>query len=392
MVDAAHATPEILLDDERGRGIPAVVRYGPYVFVAGSDGHRRLDDERIDPALADRALEQCRNSYGRVARRLEAVGLGEDGAVWIQNFTSGQHWRLERMGLWPEYFGEENHLRAVSFGAQSRMHGINMLTSIVMAIDPSIERHIAVASPGRGRASRCTRVGDLTFVIGVRGYEDVVTKAAIAEEVPGAFEAQQTTCFDNLASHLGHAGGNLGDFVRVDATLRAARFVAPYEDGVRRRFDGRIPFASYAIGTPLGGHGEMEIGGVAAAPGVAKTVRWCPWDATRVDSATTAGLTFVRNVSGIIDETTGAVKPELFGDQTAQVKQVVANLSALLAAAGTSLDRCLRLDVFVRDIYAEDDIIDALHGAFGGVMPALSFIGSEPREGAEIEITAIAAA
>lgn len=392
MSDAARTAPEVLVEDERGRGIPAVVRYGPYVFVAGSDGHRRLDDERIDPALTDKAVEQCRNSYGRVARRLTAAGLNGDSAVWIQNFTSGQHWRLERMALWPEYFGEENHLKAVSFGAQTRMLGINMLTSIVMAVDPAVERRVAVPSPGRGRASRCTRVGDLTFVIGVRGYEDIVTKAKAPEEVPEAFDAQLTNCLGALESHVRGDGGKLDDFVRLDTTLRAARFTDDYERGVRRRFDGRIPFASYAVGTPLGGHGEQEIGGVATAPGVSSTTQWCPWDASRADSTTAAGLTFVRAVSGAIDERTGKLKRDLLGDTAAQTRQVIENLAALLGAAGSSPDRSLRFDVFLRDIYAEEIVIGVLRDVLGDALPALSFIGSEPRAGAEIELSAIAAA
>ena len=38
---------EVLVADERDRGIAAVVRFGPYLFVAGSDGYRRLSDEQI---------------------------------------------------------------------------------------------------------------------------------------------------------------------------------------------------------------------------------------------------------------------------------------------------------------------------------------------------------
>ena len=57
---------KVLLDDERGRGFPVVIQYGPYIFVGGSDGHRNLATETIDPELANKAVEQCRNSYGRV--------------------------------------------------------------------------------------------------------------------------------------------------------------------------------------------------------------------------------------------------------------------------------------------------------------------------------------
>ncbi|HXF34578.1 MAG TPA: hypothetical protein VN603_08405 [Candidatus Acidoferrales bacterium] len=383
--------PEVLVEDERGRGIPAVVRFGPYLFVAGSDGHRRLEDEKIDPALAERAIEQCRNSYGRVARRLKQAGYGDDCAVWIENFTSGQHWRLERMALWPEYFGEENHMRAVSFGAQTRMHGINMLTSIVMAIDPSLERRVAVPAPAKGRASRCTRVGPFTFVIGVRGGEDPATKARAPEETAEAFDVQLGNCFKSLEAHLHEDGNNSANFLRVDATLRAARFVPQFEAGVRKRFGGKIPFASYAIGTPLGGHHEQELGGVAIVPGQGKTVRWSS-DGSTADSTEGGGLIFLRSVSGMLDERTHSRKPELYADTRAQVAQAVDNVATLLADAGSGLERLLCLDVFLKDIYAQDEIVEDLKRRLGPALPAMSFLGCEPRHSAEVEMIAVAGA
>jgi enamine deaminase RidA (YjgF/YER057c/UK114 family) len=181
-------------------------------------------------------------------------------------------------------------------------------------------------------------------------------------------------------------------FLRVDATLRAAQFVPAYERGMRHRFAGRLPFASIAVGTPLGGRCEQEIGGVAAAPGVAVTTRWSASDPTVADSTTAAGLTFVRSVSGVRDVTTHAVRRDLFGNTAAQVQFAVTNLATLLGNAGSSIDRCLRFDVYVRDIYAEDAIVRELRAAMKDAVPALSFIGCEPSDGAELELSAIAAA
>ena len=392
MLDATAWKREVLVEDERGRGVPAVVRYGPYVFVAGSDGHRRLEDEAIDPVLADKAVEQCRNSYGRVARRLRAAGYGDDAAVWIENFTSGQHWRLERMALWPEYFGEENHLRAVSFGAQTRMHGINMLTSVVMAIDPALERRIAVAAPSRGRASRCTRVGPFTFVIGVRGHDDSYTHAHAPQETDDSFDVQLDYCINALEAHLQKDGNTLDNFVRVDAALRAARFVPRYEAEIRDRFGGRMPFASYAVGTPLGGTCEQEIGGVAVIPGEAKTVNWSSIDPGLADSTVAGGLVFLRNVSGLRDEHLHRLHPESYGKTKDQVRRAVTNVEHLLADADSSLDRLVRLDVFLRDIYAADEVLAELKAILGENVPAVSFLGCEPQYAAEIEMIAIAGA
>ena len=382
---------EVLVEDERGRGFPAVVRYGAYYFVSGSDGHRRLDDEKIDPELADQASAQCKNAYGRVARRLEKAGIGGDSAVWIENFTSGQQWRLERMGLWPDFFGEENHQRAVSFGAQGRMHGINMLTSIVLAIDPSVQRSVAVKPPGRGRASRITRVGPLVFVIGVRGHADPDTGADAPEETEGSFDVQLDNCVKTLKSHLAKDGTPLTNLVRVDAALRGARFVGRYEEGMRRHFGGTVPFASYAIGTPLGSRLEQEIGGIAAVDAADRRVTWSDALKDVADVCSAGGLAFVRNVSGMVDEATGRLLP-LQGDGRAQVGQAVGNIEALLRKADLGMDRLLRFEVFLRDIYAQDEVLQELKRILGARMPALSFVGCDTRHGAEVEITALAGA
>ncbi|MXW29675.1 MAG: hypothetical protein F4Z88_02675 [Chloroflexi bacterium] len=100
---------EVLLGDERNRQMAAVLRYGPYVFLSSSDGYRDIDTQQVNTELDGQAIPQCNNAYGRQARRLEQVGYGGDAAVWIENFTSGQSWRLERLAPWPAHFGEEGH-------------------------------------------------------------------------------------------------------------------------------------------------------------------------------------------------------------------------------------------------------------------------------------------
>jgi enamine deaminase RidA (YjgF/YER057c/UK114 family) len=379
----------VLVADERRPAVPAVIRFGPHLFVSGSEGHRRLTDEVVDPELADDADAQCRNAYGRIAERLKKAGYSGECVVSVQNFTSSQHWRAQRMNLWPPFFGEENHRKTVSFGAQARMNGINMLTAVAWAMDPAVPRHVAVPSPSRGRASRITRAGNLTFVIGVRAHGESKSGAPIPEENDESFAAQLDACFDALQSHLAADNLTPDHFVRVDATLRAARFVPPFEAGVRQRFDKRVPFALYSVGMPLGARGEMEIGGVALSAGVKKTLHWSKRDPSRVDVAVGGGLAFVRSVCGAIDEHTGAQLTPL-PDWRAQVRQAVTNVETLLDAAGVGSDALLRFDVFLRDIYAQEAVLDELSSLLGKRMPVVSFLGAEPGHHAEIEIAAVA--
>jgi 2-iminobutanoate/2-iminopropanoate deaminase len=91
-----------------------------------------------------------------------------------------------------------------------------------------------------------------------------------------------------------------------------------------------------------------------------------------------------------LDPATGAL---VEGDAAAQARQVLANLRAVLAAAGTSLDRVVKTTVFLRSM---DDFpaVNAVYAeAFGDWRPARSTVqvARLPRDVAvEIEAVAIA--
>jgi enamine deaminase RidA (YjgF/YER057c/UK114 family) len=356
---------EVLVEDERSRGFPAVVKYGPYLFVSGSEGHRGLETERINPELAGQATAQCRNSYGRIQRRLEQAGY-PNSAVWIQNFTSGQEWRLERMALWPEFFGQEEHGLAVSFGAQAKMWGLNMITTVAMALTPDVERVAIVPQPEPGRAARVVKAGHFVYVIGVRGVH-----AGGPEETPEAFGVQLGNCWSQLQSHLNKAGGKVTDFVRVDACIRNVNCIPQY-----RSQSPQLSAAQYVVGMPMGARGEQEIGGMAAASGLTKE---------EAPGAIRAGdLVFVSACQGA----DGAP----CGDRAAQTRRALRHLEARLASFGLGLEGTLRLDVFLRDVYFEDECLTILRDVFGGSMPAITFAGAELEHGGEIELAAIAGA
>jgi enamine deaminase RidA (YjgF/YER057c/UK114 family) len=388
----AEYSKEILLEDERGRGFAAVAKYGPYLFVGGSDGHRDLKTEQVVPELAGKPIEQCRNSYGRIDQRLRKCGYGGDCAVWIENFTSGQEWRLERMALWPEFFGQQEHGLAVSFGAQTRMSGLNMITTTIMAVTPDVKRTAIVPQPTPGRASRCTLAEPFVYVIGVRGHDDPYTKAVAPEETAEAFEAQLVNSYQWLKSHAEKAGAKVDDFVRVDACIRNVNQAPDYHRRVREYMGGKTPFASYAVGVPLGSRLEQEIGGIAVAPGVPKEVAW---DEQRpeVAQATRAGnLVFASGCSGLQDARTGQIIRDLHGDRAGQTKQALRRLEAGLGRFGVGLDKLLRLDVYVRDIYLEEEVVKIARDMLGKDAGTITILGGDPEHSAEIEVSGIAAA
>jgi enamine deaminase RidA (YjgF/YER057c/UK114 family) len=383
---------EVLLADERNRGFAAVAKYGPFLFVSGSDGHRDLETEQIVPELSGKAIEQCRNSYGRIDERLRKCGYGGDCAVWIENFTSGQEWRLPRMALWPEYFGQEEHGLAVSFGAQTRMSGLNMITTTIVAVTPDVKRTAVVPQPTPGRASRCTVAEPFVFVIGVRGHEDPFTNDVAPEETRGSFEAQLHNSYQWLKSHTGKAGASVQDFVRVDACIRDVNRAPDYRRIVQDYMGGKIPFASYTIGVPLGSRLEQEIGGIAVAPGTAKEVAWDEQRPSEAQATRAGGLVFASGCSGLQDAKTGGIVRDLYGDKAGQTKQAMRRLEAGLGRFGVGLDKLLRLDVYVRDIYFEEEIVAIARDMMGQDAGTITILGGEPEHSGEIEVSGIAAA
>ena len=383
---------ETLLEDERGRNMAAVLRYGPYLFLSSSDGHRDIVTEKVDPELDGKAVPQCNNAYGRQALRLQKAGYRGDDAIWIENFTSGQSWRLERMATWPDHFGEVGHAQAVSFGAQVKMAGVNMLTAVVQALTPDVKREVIVPQPTRGRASRITRAGDFTYVIGVRGRSNPFTEEEAPEEVPEQFDTEHRYAYEWLRSHVEKGGGSLDDFVRTDAALRRIGDAPHYRENLKRRFGGKVPFAAYAVGTLLGGRGVMEVGGLAVNPGGRKEVAWLVEEPGVAQAVRANGLVFCSGASGLADVRTSAVKQELYGDKLGQTKQAFRRLEAGLNRFDSGLDRVLRLDVFLDDIYFEDAFIEAAKEFFGAGPPTMNIVGVDLEHNAEVELSAIAGA
>ena len=280
----------------------------------------------------------------------------------------------------------------MSFGAQCKMAGINMLTAAVMAMTPEHEREVFVHQPHRGRASRITRCGDFTFVIGVRGRSDPFTEREAPEETPEQFDTELCYTYEWLRSHLEKGGGGLEDLVRTDCALRRTGDAARHRDGLKDRFGGRIPLASYAVGTLLGGRGLMEIGGIAVNPGGAKEVAWLVEDPNRAQAVRANGLVFASGASGVVDERTGAIRQDLYGDRVGQTRQALRRLAAGLDRFDTALENVLRLDVFLDDVYFEDEFVALAGEFFGADPPTMNVVGVDLEHNAEVELSCIAGA
>ena len=136
----------------------------------------------------------------------------------------------------------------------------------------------------------------------------------------------------------------------------------------------------------------MEVGGIAVNPGGTKEVAGLAEDPGEAQAVRANGLVFCSGAAGLADERTGAVKQELYGDQLGQTKQAFRRLEAGLNRFDSSLDRVLRLDVFLDDIYFEDAFIEAAREFFGASPPTMNIVGVDLEHNAEVELTAIAGA
>jgi 2-iminobutanoate/2-iminopropanoate deaminase len=91
-----------------------------------------------------------------------------------------------------------------------------------------------------------------------------------------------------------------------------------------------------------------------------------------------------------IDPATGLRE---LGDVEAQARQVLANLRAVLDAAGSSLQQVLRTTVYVRDITLWDRVNEVYSQIFGDHFPARTVVPTGPlHHGFLVEIDAIAVA
>lgn len=410
----ARYQKEILLDDERGRGFAAMVRAGPYLFLAGSDGHRTLDTEAIDPEIAWQPEAQTRNSYDRILRRLERCGYGAPSVVWLEHFVSSQEWMQLRLALWREYFGMP---LTAGGGSQALMSGINMLTTTAVAATPDTQ-HIVIDPPPKTpfpalwkeragwvqrayqpafhledlRCSRAVQVGDFIFTVGVRGHVNPVTGEVAPVETPQGFAAQIRNCYEEYRSFLSKAGLGLSDLVRVDSHMRNVNRASEYWQVCTDMLGGKIPFATAPIGMPIGGTSEMDMCAIAAAPGVTKEVAWLPERPGIAQAVRAGGLVFASGCNGLHDAQSGMRLRELSGDPSAQARQAFRRLAAALGRFDTGLERVLRLDVVLRDIYLEDEFLQVLRDVCGQHPPAVTISGGDPVDRAEVELSAIAAA
>ncbi|MEX2658628.1 MAG: RidA family protein [Acidimicrobiales bacterium] len=378
----------VLLEDPARPGAAAVIKSGPFLFLSSVDGDTDPKTGHKDISSFGDGPAQARNAYQTVVDRLVECGYDGSAAVRIEHATSSQEWRLARMALWPEYFGEPT--QAVSQGYQGKMAGQNMITVTTVATTGEVEREIITPGPNPGRASRISRCGPFLFIIGVRGQTDLATGEDSPEESPEAFAAQVRTAYRNIDHHLGSAGADKHHLVRFDGFIRDINRAMEHRDLRTEHFDGRMDVASTVVACPLGGRSDIELSAMAVRPGEERDVTFYEGRTDLARTVRAGGFIFASGALGNrgVD---GKLRDDVCGKLEPQLDLALERIAASLDDYSAPLESVVRLDVYVKDQHRYDDVHRWLHDRFNGDVPTVAMHGIELESTAEAELTAIAA-
>ncbi len=379
---------KILVRDDPIAGFAGVVQAGALLFTSGCDGHRDPQTGAIDPSLAGQGTRQTSNSYGHIALLLDRAGVTPAAVARIDHFTSSQDWIAERQVKRAEYFGKPSPHG--STGVAARMASVNMLTTAVVAAAPESEHEVVVTGADYGIAhiSSLVHAGPLLFLSGIRGTLDPRTGAAIEEETVNSFAVQTRVCYEVIAAILDQGNTSSEAIVRFDGYVRD-RNRAYEEAAIGLGVLGRVDAVSTSIPLPMGMRGEVEVTALALADAADKQV--C---ARSPDGQPTVirggGFVFVGSCDGSVDGYTGDSVISLAGDISGQTDNALATLSQRLGAGGSDLASVVRLECYLRDIYARETFLERAAVVFGEDPPAVIVAGSDLGGIDEVRLNAIA--
>jgi enamine deaminase RidA (YjgF/YER057c/UK114 family) len=378
---------EILVRDDPIPGFAGLVRAGPLLFTAGCDGYRDIVDNRIDPQLSGNAAAQSIHSYRKIERLLANAGAKPSSVARIDHFTSSQDWLEIRSVIRAQVFGRP--APHASTGVAAKMAGINMLTTAAIAAADASDHLVILGGDvfGTPRIATAVKVGPLIFLSGVRGIVDPRDGSRIDEETPAAFPAQVGLCYEMIGEALQRCGLSGERVVRVDTYARD-RNRLPEERALRAKIAPSMAAVSSMMALPLGMRGEVEITVIAAANGHPTKTLTGPRGEVQAVSA--GGFVFIGACAGAEESPTGVAQSDLAGQTGGQIDAAIAALDARLTAMGSDLSRLVRLEVYLRDIYAERLFLEKAAPLLSAYPPVLLIAGAELEGINEVQLCAIA--
>lgn len=377
----------VLLEEPCYTGYSAVVEANGFIFMSSVDGEISPHDGNLDPESFGNGPRQAANAYGELVRRLRLCGCEGANFVRVEHATSSQEWRLERMALWPQYFGVPT--TAVSQGYQGSMGRQNMITVTAVAALPSLNLKVISPGPNPGRASRVTACGDFVFIIGVRGEESLASGKRTDDGRPEFFLDHVDFSYKNIEFHLAAAGQDKQCLVRMDSFIRSNLQAKEYRDWHRAFFETESSPALNAVACSLGGRTDIEISAIGLRSGQAEvfyesgTLRLFP------SAVKAGGFVFTSTMRSEAGMSLDSTLP-LVSSLASEVESSILRLKRILDGVRCDLDDIVRLDVYVCDPYEIDDIRLALKRFFKELVPPLVWHSVDLPTGVRVDISAIA--
>jgi enamine deaminase RidA (YjgF/YER057c/UK114 family) len=381
------AQGKVLLEEPLYPGFSAVVEANGFIFMSSVDGEISPGDGKLDVESFGDGPRQAANAYGELVKRLQLCGCEGANFVRVEHATSSQEWRLERMALWPQYFGVPT--TAVSQGYQGRMGRQNMITVTAIAALPSLNVEVISPGPNPGRASRVTTCGDFTFVIGVRGERSLASDERTDDGRPEFFLDHVDFSYQNIEFHLAAAGLSKQCLVRMDSFIRSNFQGKEYRDWHRAFFEPENSPALNAVACSLGGRTDIEISAIGLRSGSAE-VFYESGTLRQLPSAVKAGgfvfTSTMRSEAGMSLESALPLASSL----DAEVESSIFEMQKILESTRCGLEDIVRLDVYVCDPYEIDDVRIALKRFFKQSVPPLVWHSVDLPTGVRVDISAIA--
>jgi len=202
----------------------------------------------------------------------------------------------------------------------------------------------------------------------------------VPEETPEAFGAQTRTAFEIIRAILAEVGSGGDRIVRLDCYVRDRRQIGQAA-AIRAAVLGNVHCASTIVALPLGARGEVEITAIALAPPYEKRVVIPEFGLTRPCVIDAEGFLLVGECGG------DKGRP---GEPEAQLEFAIELLASTLHEAGSELARCIRLELYLKDIYFAESARAILRRRFMENPPVICIAGADLEDTLEVKLNAIA--
>jgi reactive intermediate/imine deaminase len=351
------------------------VEAGPLIFASGqiasADGEGVAPEARIDPAFpyyGSAIKRQTRFILDKLSKTFEAAGTSLDHAVKAHVFHADLRNFDAFDEVWREYFPNQPPCRATVGMAGNLVPGCLVQVDLIAAL-PSARRNVLSSNAPRAPVaySEIMEVGDLIFASGLMASDykiGVPTEARISPAFPyyGSDIKHQTRyILKNFGTVFAAAGATLDHVVKAHVYLKDLRDFNGFDEVWKEFFAAPPPRTTVGIPDLLVRDALVEVDLIAAKPSAARqviSVPDIPKPIANYAPAIRAGNLVFAAGALATDFKTG-IPPEarvdpafpFYGsDIKRQTRYILENLVRTFRAAGTSMDRVVKAQVFLTDL------------------------------------------